>query len=236
VSSAQDPAAAGGFLRTPHGTGRDKGSPGPRVEVHAPDELPAALPDLGAAERRRIERRPGGQFTREGAAQAGRIGGNRSGRPSLACSLGLSGEYVPSAQAFDPYRRRAASYRRAHCAELANLAGGVCGTGPSALVAQAALNLAMSRYLFDVATQGEGPPDTALVREARQQGDSARQNLLAAFELAVREGRARGTGKPGHYDPDAVTRRAEEEAEGKARARRARLPEQRPIDTTGEDV
>lgn len=98
------------------------------------------------------------------------------------------------------------------------------------MVATAALQLAASRYLYDVATQGEGPPDAALLREARQQGDSARQNLLAAFELAIREGRARGTDRPGTYDPDEVTRRAEAEAEEK-RAKR-RLPQ--TIEAKGE--
>jgi hypothetical protein len=150
------------------------------------------------------------------------MGGKARGRPSLVSTLGL-GFTIPS-DAFRPYRGKAASFRRAHCAELAQLAGGVCGTGPSSFVASAALQLAVSRYLYDLALNGgakEGeeamPLDTKgltfLLKEARQQADSSRQMLLAAYELAVREGKLRGETGRATFDFEAVTKRAEEEAE-----------------------
>ncbi len=191
-----------------------------------PDELPAPLPDPEGVAARSLPRAAHGHFTREGAQALGALGGRASkGRPSLVSTLGIAGEMTPTAQAFDPYRRKAVSFRKAHVAELAGLAGGMCGTGPSALVATAALQLAVSRYLYDLGTQGDRA-DVGILREARSQGDSSRQNLLAAYELAIREGKNRGQ-KSGAYDLDAVTRKAEEDAERRRTARRGAMTVER---------
>jgi hypothetical protein len=143
-------------------------------------------------------------------------GGKARGRPSLVSTLGLPKGSAPTSAEFTPYRGKAASFRRAHCAELAALAGGTCGTAPSSFVATASLQLAVSRWLYDQATRTT-IIDTNLLREARQQGDSSRQNLLAAYELAIREGNARGAAAGRGYDIDAVTKRAEAEAEKRRR-------------------
>lgn len=219
-------------LRTSHGNARTKGLPGPRVEVLPPDELPPALGCKTAGELPQVERDHGGRFTREGAALAGARGGRKSkGRPSLVSTLGIAGSILPSAEAFTPYRRKAASFRKAHTAELAALAGGTCGSGPSSMVASASLQLAASRYLYDLATMAI-VPDPHLLREARQQADSSRQNLLAAYELAIREGRVRGEGNRGFPDVDEVTRRAEAEAEQRRQKRRAPVV----VDAVGESA
>jgi hypothetical protein len=96
--------------------------------------------------------------------------------------------------AFRPYKAAAVSFRRAQCTELAkNVGGGECGPAPSAIVASAALQLAWSRFLSDLAA-AEGDPDLAL--KASKLADASRQNLLAAWELCALEAKAR-EGTPG---------------------------------------
>jgi hypothetical protein len=84
---------------------------------------------------------------------------------------------------FDPYARAARAFRRAHVDALArSVGGGHCGPGPSSIVASAALQLAGSRFAFEVLG------DMAL---GSRLADSSRQNLLAAHELCAREAQAR---------------------------------------------
>ena len=70
--------------------------------------------------------------------------------------------------------------------------GGVCGPAPSSLVASAALQLAWSRYLGDVAAE-TGDPDMAL--KASRLAEASRQSLLAAHELCAKEALARPNAK-----------------------------------------
>jgi hypothetical protein len=158
-------------------------------------------------------RRPRGRPLGSGDAVSRAIqsagGRAKAGKVTLSASLGLAD--VERSEAFQPYARKAASFRRAHCSELAALAGGHCGTGPSSMVASAALQLAFSRYLFDKGAAG----DLDAIKLASKLADSSRQNLLAAYELAVREGQARQRGGPDVPDLDEVMRRAEERAAGR---------------------
>ncbi len=216
-------------LRAPHGAAAQRGAPGPRVEVLPADELPD--PVQGGMQPPPAPRAAHPTALRSGDARSLAIqsagGRAKAGKVSLGASLGLRAEH---SEAFKPYARKAASFRRAHTAELAAIAGGTCGTGPSSMVASAALQLAYSRMLFDLGT-GEfaGIPGLALnldnIKLASKLADSSRQNLLAAYELAIREGKSRG-GERGVYDIDEVTRRAEAEAE------RRRAP--RLIESSGE--
>jgi hypothetical protein len=114
------------------------------------------------------------------------------GKSRLAARLGLAN--LPEGDAFAPYRRAAATFRRVQCAELARtVGGGVCGPGPSSVVASAALALGWSRYLSDQAAK-TGDPELAM-RSARL-GETSRQHLLAAHELAAREAQARRAAQP----------------------------------------
>jgi hypothetical protein len=133
------------------------------------------------------ERRPDGTFA-PGARAAQSAGGKATkGKTRLAAKLGLA--TLPEGTAFAPYRASAATFRRVQCAELAKtVGGGVCGPGPSSIVASAALALAWSRYLSDVAATN-GDPELAL--RAVRLGDASRQALLTAFELCAREAEAR---------------------------------------------
>jgi hypothetical protein len=175
-------------LRTGHGTGAGV----PRIEVLPVDELPAGVPADARAESPG-DRGEAGRFA-PGNTLA-RLGGKaRRGKTRLAERMGLRG--LPEGSAFRPYKAAAVSFRRAQCAELARtVGGGVCGPGPSSMVASAALQLAWSRYLADMAAE-QGDPDLALT--ASRLADASRQNLLAAHELCAREAQARP--QP-HVDP-----------------------------------
>jgi len=168
-------------LRTGHGTGGGV----PRVEVLPADELPAGVPDV-ARQESPTDRREGGKFA-PGNSLA-RLGGRaRKGKTRLAERMGLA--RLPEGSAFKPYKAAAVSFRRAQCAELArSVGGGMCGPGPSSMIATAAMQLAWSRFLSDKAGES-GDADTAL--KASKLANDSRQNLLAAHELCAKEARAR---------------------------------------------
>lgn len=173
-------------LRKGHGNGAGV----PRVEVLPADELPAGVPGE-ARDESPADRGEGGKFAR-GNSLARRGGESRRGKTRLASRLGLRtlGEAAP----FRPYKAAAKSFQIAHCAELArSVGGGVCGPAPSSLVASAALQLAWSRYLSDVAAEN-GDAETAL--KSSRLAEASRQSLLAAHELCAREAQARTARRP----------------------------------------
>ncbi len=162
--------------------GHGNGGGVPRIEVMPADE---ALRGVQATEHVEStgERREDGTWAR-GARTAQSDGGrSRRDQTRLAQRLGLS--VLADDVAFAPYKRAAADFRRTHCTTLArSVGGGVCGPGPSSIIATAAWQLAASRFLFDIAaTKG----DAKLMLEASRLGDASRQNLLAAHELVARE-------------------------------------------------
>lgn len=169
-------------LRSGHG----HGSGVPRVEVLPPDELPMGVQATAQASAGG-ERRPDGTFA-PGARTMQAAGGRATrGKSRLTARLGLS--TLGEGDAFRPYRSSAATFRRVQCSELARtVGGGVCGPGPSSVVASAALALAWSRFLSDQAA-ATGDPELAM-RSARL-GETSRQHLLAAHELCAREAQSR---------------------------------------------
>ena len=83
--------------------------------------------------------------------------------------------------------RTASAYRKARTKELFEAHGHV-SVGASALLSTASLALAASRFLYEkVAETG----NINLLKQASAMADSARQNELAAWELAAREGLVR---------------------------------------------
>lgn len=169
-------------IRTAHGTGAPALI---RVETLPADELPAGIP----ADTDRAVRSASGERGRFGPGNRRSILGGRAkrGKAKLTVRLGLAN--LSDDSAFAPYRRSAAVFRRTQCAELARVVGGgVCGPGPSSIVASAALALAWSRYFSDQAAL-TGDPDLAI--KAIKLGDSSRQALLTAHELCAREAQLR---------------------------------------------
>lgn len=89
---------------------------------------------------------------------------------------------------FAPYRRQGDAFVQEHLASLALQAGGTVGPGPASIVCSAGVQLAASRYLSD---RGMRDGDPKLLSQASSLANDSRQNLLAAYELAVREAKAR---------------------------------------------
>jgi hypothetical protein len=104
----------------------------------------------------------------------------------LIDSLGLS--QLAEDSTFKPYRDAADDFVRHHLQSLAAQAGGSVGPGPSTMVSSAALQLAASRWAFDRAAATD---DAALFKLGSTLANDSRQNLLAGYELAVREAKAR---------------------------------------------
>jgi hypothetical protein len=168
-------------LRSGHGTGASS----PRVDVLPADELPAGRP-ASARPGSPTDRGEAGRFV-PGNSLASAGGIATRGRSRLTARLGLA--TLPDGAAFAPYRRAAATFRRVQCSELARtVGGGVCGPGPSSVVASAALALAWSRYLSDEAAR---TGDAELAMRSARLGETSRQHLMAAHELCAREAEAR---------------------------------------------
>lgn len=175
---------AGSFHRKGHG----KGAGRPHIEVPPADELsfPIAAPEApsSAPLTFRHDGKIGDSAT---AKELGRRGGEaRARRVRLVDSLGLA--TIAADTTFAPYRSAAEVYVAHHLAELAKVAGGHVGPGPSTMIASAALQLAASRFLFDRFASTLEPSDA---KAASSLADAHRQNTLAAYELAVREAQAR---------------------------------------------
>ncbi len=171
-------------LRSGHGTGAGV----PRVEVVPADELPSPVPAQIADPGGPVARRQDGTLAGSDAAKAlGRLGGLAKARSvRLIDSLGLS-SLVEGTQ-FGPYRAAAEEFVKHHLGCLATQAGGELGPAPSTMVASAGLQLAASRFCFD---RGAEANDVSLMKVGSQLADASRQNLLAAYELATREAKAR---------------------------------------------
>ncbi len=154
------------------------------------DELPTGVP-APARGLSPSDRRDGGRFA-PGNALASLGARARAGSTRLAARLSLA--TLPADAPFAPYQRAAASFRRAQSAALASsVGGGVCGPGPSSIVASAALALAWSRYLSDLAAR---TGDAELAARASRLSVESRQHLLAAHELCAREAHARPPAPP----------------------------------------
>ena len=177
--------STGVSLRTGHG----KGAGSPHIEVLPVDELPEPVP--GKAEQ--VRRQADGRLAdKESAAIIGRRGGlAKAGRIRLIDSLGLS--RLAEDNTFSPYKGAAEEFVEHHRGALAAQAGGQLGPAPSTMVASAGLQLAASRWAFD---QGAAKNDATLIKLGSSLANDSRQNLLAAYELAVREAQARKENAP----------------------------------------
>lgn len=179
-------------LRKGHGTGAGA----PRIEVLPADELPAGVP---ARARTPAIRDATGKFLPgPGTAELAREGGRaRAEAAQLAQLLGLVS--FNDAHPYTPYARLAREWRDEHMAQLAaTVGGGAVGPGPASVVSTAALQLGASRYLFD---QGASIGDAKMLLDASRLGDAARQNLLAAHELAAKEAASRPQAPPAWFNP-----------------------------------
>lgn len=170
----------------------------PRPLVPRVDELPAGVPapTRPAAERDEAGRLRAGPGTTELARAAARA--LHEGR-QLAQLAGLW--EAPEGHAYQPYARLAREWRDAHMAQLsATVGGGRIGPGPASVVSSAAMQMAASRWLYDLGAQHG---DSKAMLDASRLADASRANVLSAHELAAKEAQARP------HDPMAAHRALE---------------------------
>jgi hypothetical protein len=100
--------------------------------------------------------------------------------------MGLA--HVTEDSAFKPYYSAAQAWLEATVGIYAAMCGGALGPGPSALLGNAAIALAWSRYLTDKAAEEQ---NELHARQAVRYWDAMKQQKLAAYELGVREAKMR---------------------------------------------
>jgi len=167
-------------LRKGHGNG--KGTP--RIEVLPADELPAPIPAAPEA----LARRPDGTLASSEAAKAlGALGGQaKANKKKLLQGMGLV--ELADDNIFKPYYTAAQAWLDATVDIYSAMCGGTLGPGPSALLGNAAIALAMSRYLTDRSVREQ---EELHARQALRYWDAMKQQKLAAYELGVREAKMR---------------------------------------------
>lgn len=164
-------------LRSGHGAMKDRG---PRVEVLPPDEQPAATAPTTVP----TDRGQDGRFTAGNAAsRARRFKVSRRGFTGLD-------KADPRYKTFARFGRSYAAHRRR---EIAAAHGGTISAGVGAMVESAALAMAASRFVSCLAAESGDP---LLFKQASALANDARQNELAAWELAARECKARIANAP----------------------------------------
>lgn len=174
-------------LRKGHGNG----SGVPRVEVLPPDELPDPVAAPEAAPTVPLQFHPDGKIADSTTAKAlGSKGGlARAKKRNILKGLGLS--KLVDEDDFYPYFKMMEEFIDEKLADLAAQCGGYVGPGPTSLIITAGRQFAASSYLFDLATKIGGTGASRLLADMSLRGNDSRQNLLAAFELGVREAKAR---------------------------------------------
>lgn len=167
-------------LRKGHG----KGAGVPRIEVLPADELPAPV----AEEPAQLARREDGTIADSAAAKAlGARGGlAKAQKKKLLQGMGLVS--MAEDNSFTPYYKAAQAWLDAVTGIYAAMCGGALGPGPSALLGNAAIALAMARYLTDKAFAEQNELHS---RQATRYWDAMKQQKLAAYELGVREAKMR---------------------------------------------
>jgi hypothetical protein len=181
--------------------------------VAAPDELPAGL----AATPEPVERRRDGRLASAEAARAlGKRGGlararRRADARAWGATVGLGRLLeMTTEERLSPFVGEAEAWLKAQCEACArDVGGGQLSPGVVSILRTAAWERLYSAFLFDCATRSSFAwdaerdakgelralgPRTDLVIVAGRLGDSSRQNLLAAHELAAREAQARPRG------------------------------------------
>ncbi len=171
-------------LRRGHGNGAGS----PRVEVLPADELPRGV-QAPARQAPTGDRGAHGKLVPGAGTAALAATGGRARAEQLRLARLLGRVELPEDHPLLPYRRDAEDWRDAHLARLAaTVGGGELGPAAQAIISTAALQHAASRWLFDRSVV-EADADLAL--KASRLGDAARQNMLAAHELAAKEAEAK---------------------------------------------
>jgi hypothetical protein len=180
-------------IRTAHGNAAKLGA----IVVHENlpfDELARPVPT--AEPPGPVNRRSDGTVAdSESAKELGRRGGQaRALYGRILRSLGLV--ELAADHAFHPYEAAGQNYANAYIASLARMFDGYCGEGPASIVKTAGMQLAVSRYFYDL---GKQTGDAKLLGQASSLGNDSRVSAGSAYELQSRESEARtksGNGQP----------------------------------------
>jgi len=128
----------------------------------------------------------------EAARELGRRGGQKTAlHTRILRSLGLVELAVD--HAFRPYETAGQDYADAYIASLARMFDGTCGEGPASIAKTAGMQLAISRYFYDLGKQAGDPK---LLGQSSQLGNDSRVSAGAAYELQSREAEARSKSRP----------------------------------------
>lgn len=121
----------------------------------------------------------------------------------LLFSIGGAVKHKDAPQDLRQFLRWGRKWARARRIELAKMAGGQIGAGVVAIIESAALALCQARYLSYLAGQAAGNPDpkrgesaSELMQRSVAMSDKARVADITAYELAVREAKARPQNTP----------------------------------------
>lgn len=178
-------------LRSPHGSAKERGLPGPRVETTPIDEQPGGIP-APARPDPSAGRREGGLF--DAGNPWAEIGGRKRAEKAryatiLADTLGL-GEIGPILR--PEILEEGQHFVRTKLAWIASIAGGEVGPGPASMVQSAALDLMASRYWYSEWTRtGDGAASDRGSKHAQASG----QRLSAARDMATRDAECRAAAK-----------------------------------------
>lgn len=158
-----------------------------QVEVLPADELPDGVegpifkPEPG-------ERDENGRFLPGSRTMQSKGGQATKATTKLGRRLSL-GNPLEVKPEFAPYRNAAIAFKKQHVRYLADtVGGGICSSGPASIIASAAWQLALSRFMFDqIAVTG----NLMLGQAASKLANDSRMGLMAAHELCAREAKTR---------------------------------------------
>jgi hypothetical protein len=195
-------------LRKRHGNGARAAKLGSVVEVQPLDEQATGMQAAPVAEAPG-ERRPNGQLAPGSRTIQSKGGHALKQRTALAADPAI--REALAAPEFRPMLRKGTEFRKAIQRQLATMCGGgECDKLTSGVVSIAADQLAASKFFMARAAKSLDPAD---FMTASRLGDAARQNLIAARELASKHGEAlKDTPLGGHHVQPVVgstSRRAE---------------------------
>lgn len=175
-------------MRARSNHGADRKARGPRVVIETVpfNELPQ--PAVEAARSVPLAFRSDGRIgNQETARELGRRGGQERARHArILRSLGLV--QLAKDHVFYDYEIAGEQFANKQIETLAAMYDGECSEGPSSIIKTAALQLAASRFLYDLGKQN-GDPN--MLMKASALGNDSRTNIANALELQSREVAAR---------------------------------------------
>lgn len=174
-----------------------KDTGGPRVLISAPDKLPEPEQPANFEGQGPLDKDAGGRFQR----------GNKFAKLSR---LKAGPKVLARMDTCDPEMREwltwAKRYIRRRKVELAKISGGEISAGVAAMVQASGMSYASSYFTYQ---QGVKLGDVDMLKKSSAMAVEARQQDLAAYELSMREAKARPAKSPHELLKEALAVEAE---------------------------